>query len=94
MQIQNPYLYVLKTNNLSILNSIETSLSQSIFLNKQFNLSHDLKSNLKNEEIVQLIEAGGGTIKNGENSIKIVNNGEGGGLEIEQLIQMILFQKV
>ncbi|CAK90054.1 unnamed protein product (macronuclear) [Paramecium tetraurelia] len=94
MQIQNPYLYVLKKNNLSILNSIETSLSQSIFLNKQFNLSQDLKSNLKNEEIIQLIEAGGGSIGNGENSIKIVNNGEAGGLEIEQLLQMILFQRV
>ncbi|CAD8128618.1 unnamed protein product [Paramecium sonneborni] len=94
MQVQNPYLYVLKTTNLSILNSIETSLSQSIFLNKQFNLSPDLKSNLKDYEIIQLIEAAGGTIGNGENSIKIINNGEAGGLEIEQLIQMMLFQKV
>ncbi|CAD8104666.1 unnamed protein product [Paramecium sonneborni] len=93
MQVQNPYLYVLKTNNFSILNSIETSISQSIFLNKQFNLSPDLKSNLKDYEIIQLIEAGGGSIGNGENSIKIISNGEVGGLEIEQLIQMILFQR-
>ncbi|CAD8183863.1 unnamed protein product [Paramecium octaurelia] len=94
MQVQNPYLYVLKTNNFSILKSIGSSISNKIFLNKHFHLSPELKSNLTKEEIVKLIEAGGGSISNEPYANMIVNNGEGGGLQLEEFIQMILYQKV
>ncbi|CAD8076259.1 unnamed protein product [Paramecium primaurelia] len=94
MQVQNPYLYVLKTNNFSILKSIGSSILNKIFLNKQFYLSPDLKSNMTKEEIIKLIEAGGGTISNQQSEVMIVNNGEKGGLQMEEFIQMILYQKV
>ncbi|CAD8105556.1 unnamed protein product [Paramecium sonneborni] len=93
-QVQNPYLYILKTNNFSILKSIGNSISNKIFLDKKFQLSPQLQSNMTREEITKLIEAGGGIISNQQNAIQVVNNGEQGGVQMEEFIQMILYQKV